>query len=56
MVSLAAAAVVEDRLAAVAVADPGESSGYLGDSRFPIDLLEGAVRRRGEVSRSRLFW
>ena len=54
VVSLAAAAVVEDRLAAVLVADAREPGGDLGDRRVPVDLLERAVgapaqRRRQPV-------
>ena len=43
VVPLAAAAVVEDRLAAVLVADGGEALGQLGDRGVPVDLLEAAV-------------
>src|SRR5947209_5863635 len=52
VVPLPAAAVVEDRLAAVRVADAGEAGGDLADRGLPVDLLEAAVRaaaeRRGE--------
>ncbi len=43
MVSLAAAAVVEDLLAAVGVADVFEALGDLGDRGVPVDLLVAAV-------------
>ena len=43
MVPLAAAAVVEDRLAAVGLADRGELRGDLADGGVPVDRLEGAV-------------
>ena len=52
MVALAAAAVVEDRLAAVLVADPREAGRDLGDRRVPVDLLVAAVRRGGAAARS----
>ena len=44
MVALAAASVVEDRLAAVLVANRPQALGDLGDRRVPVDLLERAVR------------
>src|SRR5205823_9154471 len=47
------AAVVEDGVAAVGVADRGELGGHLVDRGVPVDLLEGAVRpapeRTGEA-------
>ena len=43
MVPLPAGAVVEDRLAAVAVDDATEPGGHLGDGRVPVDLLVRAV-------------
>ncbi len=54
VVALAAAAVVEDRLAAVRVADRGAAFDDLGDRRVPVDLLEAPVgtapeRRRQPV-------
>ena len=44
MIPLASAAVVEDRLAAEPVANPGEPLGHLADRGVPVDLLEAAVR------------
>ena len=44
VVPLAAAAVVEDRLAPVFVADRTEPGSDLGDGSVPVDLLERAVR------------
>src|SRR5437867_3241371 len=44
VVSLPAGAVVEDRLAAVAVDDARERGGDLGDGRVPVDLLVRPVR------------
>ena len=54
VVALPAAAVVEDRLAAVLVAHRARPRGDLGDRRVPVDLLERAVgapaqRRRQPV-------
>ncbi|MBB4661263.1 hypothetical protein BDZ31_000836 [Conexibacter arvalis] len=43
VVALPAAAVVEDRLAAVLVADGRQPRRDLGDRRLPVDLLEAAV-------------
>ena len=43
VVALSAAAVVEDRLAAVRVADRREARGDLADRGVPVDLLEAAV-------------
>ena len=43
VVPLAAAAVVDDRLAAVGVADRAEAGGDLADRGVPVDLLERAV-------------
>src|SRR5262249_56818854 len=43
MVALAAAAVIEDRLATVGVANRAEPRGDFRDGRLPVDLLEGAV-------------
>ena len=52
VVALAAAAVVEDRLAAVLVPDRAQALGDLADRGVPVDLLEGAVgpaaQRRGQ--------
>ena len=56
VVPLPAAAVVEDRRAAVGVAHVGEAGGDLADRGVPVDLLEGAVgpaaQRRGEAVRT----
>ena len=43
VIPLAAAAVVENRLATVLVAHRGESLSHLGDRRVPVDLLERAI-------------
>ena len=43
VVALPAAAVVDDRLAAVGVTDLAEPGGDLADRRVPVDLLERAV-------------
>ena len=43
MVALATAAVGEDRLAAVGVADVGEPAGDLGDGGVPVDGFERPV-------------
>ena len=43
MIALPAAAVVEDRLATVLVADRLQPGSNLGDRRLPVDLLVGAV-------------
>ena len=43
MVALAAAAVIEDRLTAVLVADLRQTGGDFADRRVPVDLLVGAV-------------
>ena len=58
VVPLPAAAVVEDRRAAVLVADRAQALGDLGDGGVPVDRLERPVgaRRSGPVSRSRPFW
>ncbi len=43
VVTLAPAAVVEDRFPAVLVADRGKACSYFADGRVPIDLFEAAV-------------
>ena len=43
VVALAAAAIVENRLAAVGVANRAQSRGDLGDGGVPVDRLEGPV-------------
>ena len=43
MVALAAAAVIEDRLTAVLVADLRQAGGDFANRRVPVDLLVGAV-------------
>src|SRR5262249_4304531 len=44
VIALAAAAVIEDGVAAVGVADRGQPRRDLGDRRVPVDLLEGPIR------------
>jgi hypothetical protein len=51
MIPLAAAAVIEDRLAAVRVLDGAEAGGDLGDRGVPVDRLEGAVGAAAERRR-----
>ena len=60
MVSLPAAAVVEDLVAAVLVADGAEPLGHLADRGVPVDLLVRAVvtatQRVAAPARPRPFW
>jgi hypothetical protein len=56
VIPLSAAAEVEDRFAAVHVADRRQASGHLADGGVPVDLLEGAVgaaaQRHGQPIRA----
>ena len=59
MVALPAAAVIEDRLAAVGVAHRREALGDLADRGVPVDLLEravGAATQRREQAARVPFW
>ena len=52
VIALPAAAVIEDRLAAVRVAHRGEARGHLADRGVPVDLLEACRRRGGGAASS----